>query len=160
MAAKMSKGAYSRLRAAIERRSGRAGAAIRVSSQDRSQKKDGGSELLPLPQRATSKYRAERCEVAGEVLDSKAEGRRFAQLRLRERAGEISGLKRQPGFRFEIGGALMFSYFADFEYFDHKLEEIVIEDVKGVKTPVYRLKKKIIEAAHKVKITEVNAKKV
>jgi hypothetical protein len=48
----------------------------------------------------------------------------------------------------------MFTYIADFTYFEKDGQQ-VIEDVKGVRTPVYRLKKKIIEAEYGIAITEI-----
>jgi hypothetical protein len=47
----------------------------------------------------------------------------------------------------------MFRYYADFEYYEN--DEYIVEDVKGVKTSVYKLKKKLIEAQYKIRITEV-----
>lgn len=94
----------------------------------------------------------------GELFDSKAEARRFAHLTILQKVGKISGLRRQPAFRFEIGGKLMFTYRADAEYLDHDTGLKVVEDVKGVKTPVYNLKKRIIEASHNIKIVEIKAK--
>jgi hypothetical protein len=49
----------------------------------------------------------------------------------------------------------MFSYIADFMYYDKALSKIIIEDVKGMRTPVYNLKKKLIEKFYTIKITEI-----
>lgn len=153
MAVKMSLREYLGLGTPIERRSGAAEADSPGVGCRSSPKKDGHPGVALRPSGARSKYRAQRCEVDGETLDSKAEGKRFAELKILERAGEISDLERQPAFRFEIGGELMFTYRADFGY--HSSGVRVIEDVKGVRTPVYRLKKKIIEAHHGVEIIEI-----
>jgi len=48
----------------------------------------------------------------------------------------------------------MFTYKADFVYFDKLANELIVEDVKGFRTPLYKLKKKLIEQQHKIKITE------
>ena len=101
-----------------------------------------------------SKYKAVKTEVDGIVFDSKREAARYMELRLLERAGKISHLELQPAFECRIDGKKICTYKADFKYFTAK--ECVVEDVKGVKTPVYRLKKKLVEALYPgVKIQEV-----
>lgn len=63
-----------------------------------------------------------------------------------EKAGEITGLKTQVPFclieKSRHGRAI--KYIADFVYQDARTGKNVIEDVKGVKTPVYRLKKRMM----------------
>jgi hypothetical protein len=49
----------------------------------------------------------------------------------------------------------MFTYKSDFMYYDYAQAKIIIEDVKGMKTPIYKLKKKIIEKHYNIKITEI-----
>ena len=101
-----------------------------------------------------SKYKAVKTEVDGITFDSKREAARYMELVLLERAGEISRLELQPSFECIIDGKKICTYKADFRYFTAK--ECVVEDVKGVKTPVYRLKKKLVEALYPgVKIKEV-----
>tara|TARA_R100001082_G_scaffold8635_1_gene5056 strand:- start:2063 stop:2380 length:318 start_codon:yes stop_codon:yes gene_type:complete len=93
-----------------------------------------------------NKYRAVKTEVDGIVFDSKREAARYMELMLLERAGEISHLELQPKYDCIINGKKICTYKADFRYFT-KLGNIV-EDVKGVKTPIYRLKKKLVEALY------------
>jgi hypothetical protein len=116
-----------------------------------------------------SKYGAIKTEVDGIVFASKAEARRYAELRLLEKAGEIRNLKLQPSFPIEVirrwNGEVVQAgvYIADFQYDDviathrggYEAWKTVIEDVKGMKTPVYRLKKKLVEAQYGIEITEV-----
>lgn len=85
------------------------------------------------------------------------EGNRYAELKLLAKAGEICGLELQPVFEFEVHGNKVFKYIADFSYWTLRNGEParVVEDVKGVKTPLYRLKKRIIEAAYSIEIREV-----
>jgi len=73
-----------------------------------------------------------------------------------EQAGEINQLELQPKFPLLVktGKAVGF-YKADFRYFDLSKKEYVIEDSKGVRTAVYRLKKKIVEEVYGIKIVEV-----
>lgn len=102
-----------------------------------------------------TKYHAKKTVVDGIMFDSKKEAARYEELRLLERAGVISQLTLQPrfelqeGFRKNSKSYRKIEYVADFMYRDNKAEETVIEDVKGVKTEVYKLKKKLFEAKYK-----------
>ncbi len=103
------------------------------------------------------KYRAKVVVVDGIRFASQAEARRWSELRLLERAGQIVELVRQPEFAFFVGDKLIFRYVADFKYHGALISNSgeVIEDVKGVRTPVYKLKKKLVEAQFGIKITEI-----
>jgi hypothetical protein len=86
--------------------------------------------------------------VDGIVFDSKAEANRYRELRLMERIGAISDLERQPEFEiipaFEYRGKKerAVKYRADFRYCENG--QVVIEDVKGHRTDVYRIKRKLL----------------
>src|ERR1700739_3349038 len=97
---------------------------------------------LSIPRR--QKYGARRTTVDGITFDSAAEARRYGELKLLERAGEISGLELQPEFPFLVKGKVIFKYVADFSYWDGRSR--VTEDVKGFRTKEYILKRKLIEA--------------
>lgn len=97
-----------------------------------------------------SKYRAVKTVVDGITFHSAAEARRYLQLKLLEKGGYIRQLELQPEFRFEIDGKPVFKYIADFVYFEGSIR--VVEDVKGFKTPVFKLKLRLIEAAFNIKI--------
>lgn len=105
------------------------------------------------------KYRAQRTTCnSGHSHPSKAEARRCDQLHLLQRAGEITHLVLEPKFPVHINGVKVFEYRADFAYFPLKPDKggRVIEDVKGVLTPIYKLKKKCVEAHYPgTKIVEV-----
>jgi len=85
----------------------------------------------------THKYRAKATTVDGHRFASKAEARRWGELRQLLRAGKISDLELQP--RFVLQEAFIRSgvkvravtYVADFEYFENGKR--VVEDVKGMK---------------------------
>ena len=107
------------------------------------------------------KYHAKPTTVDGIRFASKAEARRYAELRLLEKAGQIKGLELQPrfalmvpergsGFDVRIG-----DYVADFRYREGPKGILKIEDVKGMKTPMYRWKKKHVEAQYGISIREV-----
>jgi hypothetical protein len=98
------------------------------------------------------KYHAIPTEIDGIRFDSKSEAIRYQELKLLERAGEISNLELQPKYSIDINGKHICNYVADFRYLDRGV--LVVEDVKGMKTPVYRLKKKMVEAAYGIVITE------
>ncbi len=91
-----------------------------------------------------NKFHARKETVDGIVFASKAEARRFRELKILQRAGEISHLEVQPEFKCTINGKLVCTYRADFRY--RTKSGSVTEDVKGMRTPVYRLKKKLVEA--------------
>jgi hypothetical protein len=99
-----------------------------------------------------SKYRAVKTVVGDITFDSKREAARFCELKLLLRAGQIHNLELQPEFHFKLDGTKIFTYRADFTYFEDG--ERVVEDCKGFATPVYRLKKKLIEHQHNITIRE------
>lgn len=92
----------------------------------------------------------------GAVYDSTKEFRRWQELQLRERAGEIAELRRQVPFALVVEGELICKYIADFVYFDGKAA--VVEDVKSPATRKlegYRLKVKLMSAILKLQVREV-----
>ena len=102
------------------------------------------------------KYRAIRTEVDGIWFASKKEAKRYQELVLLEKAGAISHLELQPIYEIVIRGEKICKYQGDFRYFCKEKRARVLEDVKGMKTPVYRLKKKLVEASFPgTKIVEV-----
>ena len=105
-----------------------------------------------------TKYRAKRTEVDGIMFASKKEAARYQELKMLERAGKIERLELQPKFRIEVCGQFICTYVADFKYYEpggRTVFSMIVEDVKGFKTPVYRLKKKLVEALHAITIEEV-----
>lgn len=98
------------------------------------------------------KYGAKSETIDGHRFPSKKEARRYCTLKMLAQQGMISGLKIQPKFPIMLNGVLVTTYIADFEYVENGKR--IYEDAKGYKTPVYRLKKKLVEAVHKIKITE------
>lgn len=93
------------------------------------------------------KYRNQPTEVDGIRFASKAEAKRYNELKLLEKAGEITDLelqKRYPLAAFD--GTKIGVYVADFDYTDRKTLSRVTEDVKGVLTPTFKLKAKLFKA--------------
>jgi hypothetical protein len=118
------------------------------------------------------KYGAVRTEVDGVTFASKAEANRYAELKLLQKAGKIESLELQPVFPLRVllttgtftgaGKALageypvIGKYVADFKYFRCDAPTgWIIEDVKGMPTPLYRWKKKHVEAQYGIEITEI-----
>jgi len=96
-----------------------------------------------------SKYGAKKTRCSHNQLhDSKREATRCDELYVLKKAGVISGLKQQPRFvlqrAYEYEGKKIraLCYFADFAYWQDGVR--VIEDCKGYRTGVYKIKKKLL----------------
>lgn len=119
------------------------------------------------PVKKPSKYRNVKTTVDDRVFDSKREADRYSELKLMERAGVIRSLVLQPVFPLwahtgvvahepvEIG-----SYRGDFGFEESYTVNgdlhwrDVVEDCKGFRTPLYRWKKKHVEAQYQIQIRE------
>lgn len=111
--------------------------------------------------RRTSKYKNIKTTVGNLKFDSKKEAKRFEELLLLLKAHEIEDLKLQHSFTLiESYTALdgekikAMKYIADFTYTDRK-RGFVVEDVKGKRTDVYKMKKKLMKDIYDISITEV-----
>lgn len=99
---------------------------------------------------AYNKYKNKKVIVDGIKFDSTREARRYRELKLLEKAGMIKDLELQP--KFELIPTIKtdketlrkVSYYADFKYIDTQTGKEIVEDVKGFKTDVYKLKKKML----------------
>ena len=103
---------------------------------------------------APRKYHNRLTEVDGITFHSRAEAARYQELRLLERAGEIADLILQPAYPLVVNGVRVGKYVGDFAYTERDGRR-VLEDVKGVKTAVYQLKKRLMAALYGIVITEV-----
>jgi ferredoxin-fold anticodon binding domain-containing protein len=92
------------------------------------------------------KYRNVKATIDGIVFDSKAEARRWGELTLMQRAGDISDLKRQVPFvlspAVKLGTRMKpaLKLIVDFQYFDEHAGKTILEDTKGVVTEAFRIK--------------------
>ena len=123
-----------------------------------------------------NKYGNKKITVDEETFDSRREYKRFKELQILERAGEISDLRRQVQFllipaqyeeyeRYGKNGQRLTngrrcverecSYLADFVYKDTATGRKVVEDTKGVRTKDYIIKRKLMLYKHGIKIKEV-----
>lgn len=98
-----------------------------------------------------SKYNAKKVTIDGITFDSKKEAARYQELKLMERAGLIKDLELQPeyeliaAYRRQDGKHIQaIRYRADFRYLDLRTSKRIVEDVKGMKTQVYLIKKKLL----------------
>lgn len=118
-----------------------------------------------------SKYNAKKVVVGDEKFDSKKEYRRWRELKLLEQSGAISGLQRQVEFeliptqrrlkwdtkkRKSVYKVIErpVKYIADFAYMD-AIEGLIVEDVKGLRTSVYILKRKLMLYLKNIEIKEI-----
>lgn len=107
-----------------------------------------------------NKFHAKKTEIDGIVFDSKHEAERYAELKLLERGRVIKDLTLQPKFELQEGytsptGKKIrpITYIADFMYTEDG--NTVVEDAKGMKTDVYKLKKKLFEYKYGIEVREV-----
>jgi len=109
----------------------------------------------PKLKRSRPKYGNKKTVVDGIKFDSKWESERYMYLKSLERAGRIKNLVLQPKFLIVINGQKICAYIADFEYDkedNNGAWEHIIEDAKGVETPEFKLKKKLMKAVHNIEI--------
>ena len=102
-----------------------------------------------------SKYKSKKIILDNIKFDSKKEGNRYEELKILEEAGLIKELELQkvfelqPSFKKNGKTYRKITYKADFYYYDTHLQKYVVEDVKGFKTEVYKIKKKLFEYVYK-----------
>lgn len=113
-----------------------------------------------------SKFNAVRVIVDGYTFDSKAEAKRYGSLKLLQEVGEIRDLKvhprfcLQPTFYYQDERISGIYYEGDFSYIKDD-GATVVEDVKGFKTDVYRLKRKMfLHTYPEYELIEVSVKDV
>ena len=103
-----------------------------------------------------NKDHAQVTEVNGITFRSKIEARRYRDLRLRECAGEISGLEYEPeSYPLIVNGVKVTSYRPDFRYRENGV--LVVEDVKSTATARARdwpIRKKLMLAIHGITVRE------
>lgn len=97
------------------------------------------------------KYSAQKAIINGKKFDSKKEAKRYCELINLERAGAIKDLEMQkpyelqPAFKKGEKTYRAITYYADFVYIETRTGKTIVEDVKGFKTEIYKIKKKLFE---------------
>ena len=102
-----------------------------------------------------NKYNNSKTSVDGITFDSKKEVRRYGDLKLLERAGDISRLELQPQYSFNGPFGHIGKYKADFRYVRNG--EVIVEDVKSpvtAKKTDYRLRVKMMKAFYNIDVLE------
>lgn len=87
---------------------------------------------------------------------SKKEATRAQELKLLQLAGQITGLQEQIKFVLipKQEGERECSYRCDFQYFEGPKKTLIVEDCKGMRTPSYRIKRKLMLHMHGIRIRE------
>lgn len=102
-----------------------------------------------------NKYHNKKIRIDGHDFDSKKEAKRYTELKLLQQAQLITDLQMQvrykvlDGFKKNGKTYLPITYIADFVYYDKFLKKTVVEDTKGYRTEVYKIKKKLFESRYK-----------
>lgn len=104
-----------------------------------------------------TKYGAKRTEWNGRTFASKAEATWAMNYEAMQATGLIRDLEYQPAFDLTVNGVKVGRYVADFAYVDADSGERVVVDIKGVRTPVYKLKAKLVRALYGITIEEIAA---
>jgi len=97
------------------------------------------------------KYHNKKMIIDGNKFDSIKEAKRYQELKILEKAKEITELRLQvkfelqPSFKKNNKTIRKIEYIADFTYYDNKSQQYIVEDTKGYRTDVYKLKKKLFE---------------
>lgn len=98
-----------------------------------------------------------RRTMDGILFASQKEMKRYAELKMLVRAGEITELSTQPKFEIDANGEHFCTYTADFSYIE-KDGTHVVEEVKSTgtaKDAAYKLRKKAAEIAFGIKVREI-----
>lgn len=107
------------------------------------------------------KYHNKKVIYDGHTFDSIREKNYYIKLKLLEKAGKIKELELQkeyelqPSYKLNKKTNRKISYIADFTYKTVDDDKLHVIDVKGYKTDVYKLKKKLYEYKYKIEIEEI-----
>jgi hypothetical protein len=111
--------------------------------------------IIPKKTRRPNKYFAKKTLAFGLKFDSKWESERWGQLKAMEKAGVVTQLERQIKYELSINDVKICNYIADFRYLleeENGLSKLVVEDAKGILTPEFKLKQKMMKAIHNIDI--------
>lgn len=138
--------------------------------QNANLRKSSGKELMSIEayrlltshekekKKKKSKYNAKKTEIDGINFDSIGESKRYMELKVLERIGDIFDLKLQLSHKLIINGDLICTYRSDFEYFNRE-GVYVVEDFKGFRTPEYKIKRNLMKALKGIVILETGCVK-
>ena len=94
-----------------------------------------------------NKYNNKKTIINGITFDSKKEAERYQALKMLENANIIRNLSRQVPFELipKQSSERAVKYVADFVYVEVATGKIIVEDVKGYRTDVYKIKRKLFK---------------
>lgn len=131
--------------------------------------KGKGHVAFRLARSGNSKYGNEIVEAGGYTFDSRAEARRYGELKMLEDLGQIEDLLvhpsiplhapdlTAPGSKDAYDYKPVARYEPDFSYTDKSTGAHVLEDVKGAITDIYKLKRRWVKVEYGIDIVEVQA---
>lgn len=93
-----------------------------------------------------SKYGAKKVKLDGYTFDSQAEASRYGELLFLQRAGKISDLIVHPKYEIRFQKEKVCDVVLDFRYWEEGEKRYIFEDVKGLDTPMSKLKRKLLKA--------------
>lgn len=101
-----------------------------------------------------NKFHNKITEVDGIKFRSKKESKRYEQLKLLQRAGKLISFKMQVPYVICNAFNIKSRYYADFvvTWADGSIS---VEDVKGVKTPLYKLKRMLMMEKYGITVVEI-----
>lgn len=100
------------------------------------------------------KYRNVKVELDGYRFDSKKEAAYYSKLKILKASGVVIDFKMQVRYDFVVNGVKIGFYKSDFDVM-WKDSGLKVTDCKGFKTPVYQLKKRLMEACFGIVIKEI-----
>jgi len=100
-----------------------------------------------------TKYHNKLTELDGMIFASKKEATRYQELKILERIGKIRELKLQVAYDLNVNDMHICKYVADFTYRDDH-DRLVVEDSKGFKNPLYKLKARLMLACLNIRVIE------
>jgi hypothetical protein len=95
-----------------------------------------------------NKYRAHIVKSDGHTFDSKAEFKRFCELKLLLHAKKIINLDVHPRYRADVNDIKICDIEMDFRYIIVETNQQIVEDVKGFDTPISKLKRRLLKALY------------
>lgn len=104
--------------------------------------------------RGRSKFGNIPTRIDNVTFHSKKEAHRYLELKAMQEGGLISDLELQPSFDLKVNDVKVCRYIADFQYRDRSTDEVIVEDVKGVRTKEYQIKARLMLAVHGIEVKE------
>lgn len=117
--------------------------------------------ILKSKEQKVSKYKNKKVVCDGIKFDSAKERNYYLKFKMMEEAGIIKDLELQKKFILQKGYTINgkkrreISYKADFCYVTTKDDKLHVVDIKGFKTDVYKLKKKLFELKYGIELEEI-----